>query len=58
MAFKWNLKLIWRRHLTINIAGFPEPEEASMWTRKDITDFKDTIRSEESDAIIKVSHWN
>jgi len=36
--------------------NFPEPEEASMWTRKDITDFKDTIRSEESDAIIKVGH--
>lgn len=36
--------------------NFPEPEEASMWTRKDITVFKETIRSEESDAIIKVGH--
>ena len=33
-----------------------EAEEANMWTRKDINEFKDTIRKEESDAIIKIGH--
>jgi hypothetical protein len=32
----------------------PDIEEATMWTRKDINDFKELIRKEESDAIIKV----
>lgn len=27
-----------------------------MWTRKDIKDFKDSIRKEGGDAIIKVGH--
>ena len=35
-----------------------EPEEAQMWTRKDINEFKDTIRKEESEAIIKVKHFS
>lgn len=30
-----------------------EPEEAQMWTRKEITEFKESIRKEESEAIIK-----
>ena len=34
----------------------PETEEASMWTRKDLNEFKDMIRKEESDAIIKVCY--
>lgn len=29
---------------------------ASMWTRKDIKEFKDAIRKEGGDAIIKVGH--
>ena len=33
-----------------------EPEEAQMWTRKDINEFKDAIRSEENEAIIKIGH--
>jgi len=33
-----------------------EPEEASMWTRKEIHEFKDTIRKEEGEAIIKIGH--
>lgn len=35
---------------------FAEPEEASMWTRKEIIEFKDTIRKEEGEAIIKIGH--
>eukprot|EP00092_Neocalanus_flemingeri_P008406 GFUD01009062.1.p1 GENE.GFUD01009062.1~~GFUD01009062.1.p1 ORF type:complete len:446 (+),score=134.44 GFUD01009062.1:82-1419(+) len=35
---------------------FTEPEEASMWTRKEIHEFKDTIRKEEGEAIIKIGH--
>ena len=40
-------------------AGNPdmdEPEEAQMWTRKDINEFKDAIRAEENEAIIKIGH--
>merc|ERR1712240_494726 len=33
-----------------------EPEEAQMWTRKEINEFKDSIRKEESDSIIKIGH--
>lgn len=33
-----------------------EIEEASIWTRKDINDFKEMIKKEEGDAIIKVGH--
>ena len=33
-----------------------EPEEAQMWTRKDINEFKDAIKKEESEAIIKIGH--
>lgn len=33
-----------------------EPEEAKMWTKKDINDFKETIRKEEGEAIIKIGH--
>jgi len=33
-----------------------DPEEATMWQRKDINDFKETIIKEEGDAIIKVGH--
>ena len=33
-----------------------EPEEAQMWTRKDINEFKDAIKTEESEAIIKIGH--
>ncbi|XP_023334195.1 Golgi resident protein GCP60 isoform X5 [Eurytemora carolleeae] len=33
-----------------------EAEEASMWTRKDINEFKETISREEGDAIIKIGH--
>lgn len=35
---------------------FAEPEEASMWTRKEINEFKDTIKKEEGEAIIKIGH--
>merc|ERR1719312_1898244 len=35
---------------------FAEPEEASMWTRKEINEFKDTIRKEEGESIIKIGH--
>ena len=33
-----------------------EPEEAQMWTRKDINEFKDAIKKEENEAIIKIGH--
>ena len=33
-----------------------DPEEAQMWTRKDINEFKDSIRSEENESIIKIGH--
>ncbi|XP_067011630.1 Golgi resident protein GCP60 isoform X2 [Anabrus simplex] len=33
-----------------------EVSQASMWTRKDIKEFKDSIRKEGGDAIIKVGH--
>merc|ERR1719382_508014 len=33
-----------------------EPEEATMWTRKEINVFKETIRKEEGEAIIKIGH--
>jgi len=33
-----------------------EAEEANMWTRKDINDFKESIKKDESDAILKVGH--
>ncbi|XP_067011629.1 Golgi resident protein GCP60 isoform X1 [Anabrus simplex] len=35
---------------------FPTTSPASMWTRKDIKEFKDSIRKEGGDAIIKVGH--
>ncbi|KAF4528247.1 hypothetical protein B566_EDAN014405 [Ephemera danica] len=35
---------------------FPPISPASMWTRKDIREFKDTIRKEGGDSIIKVGH--
>ncbi len=34
----------------------PEIVAASMWTRKDIRDFKDSIRKEGKESIIKVGH--
>lgn len=36
--------------------GLPRISPPSMWTRKDIKDFKDSIRKEGGDAIIKVGH--
>eukprot|EP00088_Acartia_fossae_P056198 TRINITY_DN6540_c0_g1_i1.p1 TRINITY_DN6540_c0_g1~~TRINITY_DN6540_c0_g1_i1.p1 ORF type:complete len:518 (-),score=176.92 TRINITY_DN6540_c0_g1_i1:283-1836(-) len=33
-----------------------EAEEANMWTRKDLNDFKESIKNDEWDAIIKVGH--
>ena len=33
-----------------------EAEEAQMWTRKEINEFKDSIRKEENDSIIKIGH--
>lgn len=39
--------------------GFCEDEEvtpASMWTKKEVAEFKDSIRNEGGDSIIKVSH--
>ena len=35
---------------------FAEPEEAQMWTRKEIFEFKETIKKEEGEAIIKIGH--
>ncbi|XP_046981716.1 Golgi resident protein GCP60 [Schistocerca americana] len=39
-----------------NGGGLPTPSAASMWTRKDIREFKEAIRRESGDAIIKVGH--
>merc|ERR1719435_330265 len=39
-----------------NLEDIDEPEEAQMWTRKDINEFKDTIKKEENEAIIKIGH--
>jgi len=33
-----------------------EPEEATMWTRKEINIFKETIRKEEGEAVLKIGH--
>ena len=33
-----------------------DPEEAQMWTRKDINEFKDSIKKEENESIIKIGH--
>jgi len=33
-----------------------DPEEAQMWTRKDINEFKESIRNEENESIIKIGH--
>ncbi|XP_021935933.1 Golgi resident protein GCP60 isoform X2 [Zootermopsis nevadensis] len=35
---------------------FPTISAASMWTRKDIKEFKDSVREEGGDAVIKVGH--
>ena len=45
--------------LNLNSNGAAEegdPEEAQMWTRKDINEFKDSIRKEENESIIKIGH--
>ncbi|XP_037073452.1 Golgi resident protein GCP60-like [Pollicipes pollicipes] len=34
----------------------PEVGSASMWTRKDLTEFKNAIRAEGGDAVLKVGH--
>lgn len=34
----------------------PAISPASMWTRKDVAEFKDTIRKEGNEGIIKVGH--
>ena len=39
-----------------NLEEIDEPEEAQMWTRKDINEFKDNIKKEENEAIIKIGH--
>lgn len=40
-----------------NMGGqFQEPEEATMWTRKEINVFKETIRKEEGEAVLKIGH--
>lgn len=39
-----------------NPGEFSTISAASMWTRKDIKEFKDSIRKEGGDAIIKVGH--
>jgi hypothetical protein len=39
-----------------NPGEFPTISAASMWTRKDIKEFKESIRKEGGDAIIKVGH--
>jgi len=40
-----------------NMTGqFQEPEEATMWTRKEINVFKETIRKEEGEAVLKIGH--
>jgi len=35
---------------------YQEPEEASMWTRKEINEFKETIRRDEGEAVLKIGH--
>jgi len=35
---------------------FGEPEEPKMWTKKEISEFKESIRKEEAEAIIKINH--
>lgn len=41
-------------HLVLD--GLPRISPPSLWTRKDIKDFKESIRKEGGDAIIKVGH--
>lgn len=35
---------------------YEEPEEANMWTRKEINEFKETIRRDEGEAVLKIGH--
>lgn len=39
-----------------NLLDFPEISPASMWTHKELKDFKESIRKEASEAVIKVGH--
>ncbi|KAK3915812.1 Protein TMED8 [Frankliniella fusca] len=39
-----------------NLLDFPEISPASMWTHKDLKEFKESIRKEASEAVIKVGH--
>ena len=41
---------------TFCFPDFPEISPASMWTHKDLKEFKDSIRKEASEAVIKVGH--
>ena len=50
------IKLDTEPSLNGNLDEIDEPEEAQMWTRKDINEFKDTIKKEENEAIIKIGH--
>lgn len=38
------------------LSDFPEISPASMWTHKDLKEFKESIRKEASEAVIKVGH--
>jgi len=38
------------------ISEYEEPEEANMWTRKEINEFKETIRRDEGEAVLKIGH--
>ncbi|KAJ8895072.1 hypothetical protein PR048_000397 [Dryococelus australis] len=50
------LKILKFPGVTCGTGEFPAISAASMWTRKDIKEFKESIRKEGGDAVIKVGH--
>lgn len=39
-----------------SLPEYEEPEEANMWTRKEINEFKEAIRRDEAEAVLKIGH--
>ena len=54
MVKNYKVKLIFFFHIYINIFLYQIVPPASMWTKKELQDFKDSIRKEGGDSIIKV----
>ena len=55
MVKNYKVNLNYFFHININIFLFQIVPPASMWTKKELQDFKDSIRKEGGDSIIKVN---